>query len=410
MSYFRQRLEVIKTPALLLHIFSCFFGTIGVGISYMGMAWEIVETYENIASISWLMSCFWVPGILVSPFIGVVIDRYSRKQIIIFNNVIRIVALITAGILYSSYPTPSIIYILGLAIGLAYAFYAPAALAFVRDIAKPEQLMYANATVDMSYEVGFLLGMSLGGLSIAFFEVSTIFYISAFVFFLATLCTLRIKQFALTKEVVIKMTFYEEIIAGLKYIISRKQILHLYTVQLVFFSCMMTAGVLLTPFAKVVLESTPFEFGLIESSLSLGIIFGSLLMPYLADKFSSKKTLLLCTGGMCIGFLVFATFSQTITEAIILYGLLGVFFAGWAVSTTAAQEVTNVAFQGRVQTTFNALSQLVIISIYATIGLLSQWLSIRASYSSLIMIAAIAFIIVCVSTFTTIKPNYTDRQ
>jgi len=400
MSYFQQRLAIVRTPALLLYILSCFFTTVGVGISYLVMSWIIVETYENVASISWLMSCFWLPGILVSPFIGVIIDRYSRKQIIIFTNIVRIIALVAAGILFLSYQHPAVIYGLALAIGLAYAFYAPAALAFVRDIATPEQLMYANATVDMSYEIGFLAGMSFGGILIAFFSTTTIFFISAALFLIAALCTGYIKQLQIKTATVKKFTFYNDIISGLKYLLSKKQLLMLYTVQLSFFSLMMTAGILLTPFAKVILNATPFEFGLIESALSLGVVFGSFVMPYFADRFSVKKVLLLCSGGMGIGFILFAAFSKTVPQAIWLYGLIGIFFAGWAVCTTAAQHATAIAFQGRVQTTFNALSNIVILTIYAAVGGLSHYISIRGSYIFLIIISAVALVMVCCATFT----------
>ena len=77
--------------------------------------------------------------------------------------------LIFGGVLYYTHSLNGL-YVLGAVLGLLFSIYLPAAGRLVREMVPDEMLLYANATIDMMYEVGNIAGMGSAGILIAYFK------------------------------------------------------------------------------------------------------------------------------------------------------------------------------------------------------------------------------------------------
>lgn len=365
-----KQYQLFHNPAFRRLTISCALAMFGNGLTYIIMVWALMHIDASIASTAILMTCFWLPNVVFGPFMGVWVDRCNRKTILLLTNGSRCVLLVGfALIAYRNQITPLAIYCLASLIGTILAAYIPAAMTFVRELVAEEDLLYANALLDTAYEIGAVLGMGGAGLILASSSFAICYLINAFCYLLATVLIMGISFKPKCNQGKIQDSFFQEFIQGGRYIWARTPILLIYLVQGLFFISYMTAPVLLAPYAKLVLHSSVLQFGWLEAMLSMGIIIGGFINPWLASRFGVYKVIL---AQIMIGVMGFYLFSHTLNVnlAIFYHLLLGFSFSSWALLTTAAQEMTDINYQGRVQSLFNSLSGAVIILFYY---LFVQW-------------------------------------
>lgn len=380
MSHFKKRIDLLKKPVFRRYILSCFSSTTGTGLVYIAMSWMILRSHDSVLGIVVLMVCFWLPRIIIGPLAGVVSDRWPRKWLLSIVALIRAVIMIVFGIYLNKHFSTNGIYLLAVLQGSCFAFIWPSMTRFVRELVDEEDLLYANATIDIAYEIGNMIGMGAAGFLIAFFSGPYTFIINGIFFVLTAILTMTIPSSAL--QVVPhdrKATFYSDFKVGVRYIFDRKFLMVIYTIQLLILVEVMLTPVLLAPFAKNILHTNAKQFGDIEASASVGIIVGGLFMPWLSEKFGLLKTLALSIIVLGLSFVLFSI-NRRVHAADILYFTVGVGLAVWPLIMTKAQDLTCVEFQGRVQSTFGSLMSVVVLLTYVFISVGSKFIPVYDLY------------------------------
>ncbi|WP_160116166.1 MFS transporter [Legionella busanensis] len=366
---FKEQYRLLRQKSLRQYTLSCMLAMFGNGLTYIIMVWVLMHFDASVVSTAILMTCFWLPNVLFGCLCGVLADRWDKQYLLIAVNAARTICLFGFALLGNEYETPLAIYILAAVLGTLLAAYVPAAMSFVRELVSSKDLLYGNALADMAYEVGAVAGMGCAGFILALSSFTTCFMINALCYLLATLILIKIKLPQRVRKTMSNQSFNSQFVQGWRYIKIRPILLLVYLTQGLFFISYMTAPVLLAPYAKNVLHSSVSQFGWLESGLSLGIILGGFIAPYCASYFSVFKVII---GQIILGILGFYLFSHTLDNnwAIFYHFLIGFSFSSWALITTFAQEMTDIDYQGRVQSLFNSFSGVVIILFYY---LLSQW-------------------------------------
>lgn len=368
---FSKQYDLFKKPSFRHFTLSCALAMFGNGLTYVIMVWALMRFDSSVVSTAILMACFWLPNVVFGPFLGVVADRCNRKFLLLFTNGLRAACLFGFAIIaYHNQISPFAIYCLASLLGTLLAAYIPVAMTFVREIVDTEEdLLYANAMIDTAYEIGAVLGMGGAGLILAGTSFATCFIINALTYLLATVFIWRIAYRNSKQRKEAREPFFQQFMQGGRYIIQRVPVLLIYLIQGLFFICYMTAPVLLAPFAKSVLHSSVAQFGWLEAMLSAGIVVGGFLSPWLASQFSLLRVIF---AQVIMGIIAFYLFSHTqeVLWAIFYHFFIGFAFSSWALLTTLAQEITDLDYQGRVQSLFNSVSGSVIIVFYYV---LAQW-------------------------------------
>ncbi|WP_419420973.1 MFS transporter [Legionella sp. D16C41] len=366
---FKEQYRLLQQKNFRLYTLSCMLAMFGNGLTYIIMVWVLMQFDASVVSTAILMTCFWLPNVLFGSLCGVLADRWNRQTLLIIVNGARTICLFGFALLGNEYATPLAVYILAAVIGLLLAAYVPATMGFIRELVPEEDLLYGNALGDMAYEIGAVAGMGCAGFILALTSFTACFMINGFCYLLATLILLRIKLPKLQRKSLLKESFWMQFVKGWQYVKQRPPLLLVYLTQGLFFVSYMTAPVLLAPYAKTVLHSSVSQFGWLESGLSLGIILGGFIAPYCASYFSVLKVIV---GQIILGIVGFYLFSHTTSNnwAIFYHFLIGFSFSSWALITTLAQEMTDLDYQGRVQSLFNSFSGVIIILFYY---LLTQW-------------------------------------
>lgn len=382
MSHIRQRAGLFLIQPFRWFIISNLFATFGNGLAYIAMTWLVLEADNSLSAIAILMICFWLPTVVLGPWAGVIADKYPRKLISIISTSARAFILILYPIIFSQHLSALAIYCLAALMGTLVGIYMPASMALIREIVREKDLLYANTTLDIVYELGHMLGMASAGFIISYFSSETAITLNGVFFIIATVALLWIQPSGYERKLkpIHSLSFYQDFKAGMHYLLQHKPLAMIYIIQLLIMVIFMTTPILLAPFAKNILHADVIQFGEIEAALSIGIVIGGLFLPYYADKYGAAKVILL--GNVLAGasFFVFSLLTS-IFFAKVCYLIIGICLSVWAIVITKAQELTDINFQGRVQATFNSLSGIAILSVYLLMHYFGNTIAITHLYN-----------------------------
>lgn len=142
-------------------------------------------------AISFLFLVRFIPLFLFSPLAGVLADRYERRHIMIASDLLR------AGtvLCFLFIREPGQIWLLYVLTFLQFALsaiFVPARSAVLANVARPEELVTANALDSLTWSTMLAFGALLGGLVAAIFGITEAFIIDALTFGLSALLISRI--------------------------------------------------------------------------------------------------------------------------------------------------------------------------------------------------------------------------
>jgi MFS family permease len=156
----------------------------------VSLTWLVLKITDSGASLGAVLAVAAVPGIVLTPFGGVLSDRLSPFVIMSSSNVARAALMGTLALLALT-GTTQIWHVYLLAAGLSAldALYYPAAMTAVPAVVGRDRLNAANALSQGVEQVSGILGPALAGLMLALFGVwinlganTVLFLVSALIF------------------------------------------------------------------------------------------------------------------------------------------------------------------------------------------------------------------------------------
>jgi MFS family permease len=127
---------------------------------FAAYAFFSAQSFPDPAAAVYAFTVLYVPYSLIGPFAGVFIDRWSRRQIIVYGALIRAVMVAAAGFVVLSGQTGVPLYISALAVLGVNRFFLSAVSAGTPRIVRDEKLVMANAVAPTSGTiVGFVGGV-----------------------------------------------------------------------------------------------------------------------------------------------------------------------------------------------------------------------------------------------------------
>ncbi|MEZ4709462.1 MAG: MFS transporter [Caldilineaceae bacterium] len=144
------------------------------------------------AAVGGLFVLRMVAPFLVSLFAGVVADRYNRKQILIWSDVLR--GLVVLGFfLVREANDVWLLYVLTtLQLGISGLFF-PARSAILPDLVREDELGAANALSSATWSTMLAFGSAIGGIVSGSFGVYAAFGIDALTFFVSAVMLMQIR-------------------------------------------------------------------------------------------------------------------------------------------------------------------------------------------------------------------------
>lgn len=380
-THLKNRLKLFSQQPFRWFVISALFATFGNGLIYVTLSWMVISSGNSIAAQALLMICLWSPSIILGPFLGVIADRHNRKYLTIVSNLVRGCLILGYCALVSKSGFQAGLCMLALGLGSFSSIYNPAANVLIREILPQDDLLNANATMDVVYEFGSVFGMAASGLCINFLSYSTTLQIGGLFFALAAFCNwlMIYKPHSYGKIEKKKTSSFEDFISSLKYLKNNSLLLKGYSAQVCISVVLMTLPAMLAPFVKQKLGASVAEFGYLEAIFSCGVVAGGIASPLIAELIGLRKVLIFHLSVLAVSLILFSSVMQ-IYFSYIIYLLIGINISSWALILTKNQELTDINFQGRLYSIFNSTGGVLVLALFLQMVCFGNVISIEKIY------------------------------
>ncbi|RMG71659.1 MAG: MFS transporter [Chloroflexi bacterium] len=172
--------------AQVISLLGDWFNTIALSV--------LVAEYSNGSGLAislFLMARFLSP-LIVSPFAGVIVDKFDRKKILIYCNLLR-TGVVLMFLLATTPDTLWLIYLLTILQFTLSALFEPGQSAIMPSVVKRENLVIANTLSGITWSAMLALGAIVGGVVASQFGTATALIIDAMTFALAGWLIAQIK-------------------------------------------------------------------------------------------------------------------------------------------------------------------------------------------------------------------------
>ncbi len=326
------------------------------------------ETGGSALSVGLMLIATAAPSMLVGLVAGVFVDRYNRRRIMVFADLLRavLVFLIPFLVPYNI----AWLYVLVILTSAIGQFFDPAYESVLPEVAPDEELAAANSFMAISSFGSTAVGFAASGLIAAKYPIAYAFYLDAISFLISAGCIFFIK---VGKVEVTEETSLAVVVNNLKFGIDflfKSPVLR--SVFLLAIPMSLSFGLvnsLLLPFATRALNATTFEYGLQEGLTSVGFVIASLLMAGYLDRWREGQWMVVGLAGMGLSALVYSQL-HSVTLAIAVQMLSGFMNAPSNIAQRiVVQRNTSTEIRGRVSSALFVCKNVFLLVGMAAAGL-----------------------------------------
>ncbi len=223
-----------------------------------------------------------LPIVLISPIAGVVVDRISRKTVMIVSDLLRFIVVL--GFLFvEDQSTLWFIYALVIVEISLSGFFEPARSAIIPSLVPKEHLVTANALSGSTWSVMLAFGAALGGVVVSLFGIRVAFIVDACTFLISAWFISKIPSIVKPTKEPKKKNGFQELVDALRFLIKEPVVLVLSLLK----SGLAVAGGIMTliPLMASQVLSKPamlsLGIGILYSARGLGAALGPILVKRL---------------------------------------------------------------------------------------------------------------------------------
>ncbi|MBN2347057.1 MAG: MFS transporter [Candidatus Aminicenantes bacterium] len=272
-----------------------YFG--GQGISLTGswmqqvaMGWLVYRLTGSAFYLGLVAFFAQVPVIFMSPFSGVLADRWDRMRIMLAAQGLAMVqALLLAFLMFSGAIAPWHLLPLAFLLGTANALDAPARHSFiVQVVERKEDLGNAIALNSAMFNGARLVGPPIAGLLVALTGEGICFLING-ISYLAVIFALLAMRFESKKAVAVKLNFWSQLREGFVYTFGLQPI-RLIMALIAWISLVGMSYLTLMPvFVGKALNGGPHSLGFLMGAAGCGALLGALVLASRPDTRGLEK-------------------------------------------------------------------------------------------------------------------------
>ncbi|MGD9676806.1 MAG: MFS transporter [Vulcanibacillus sp.] len=379
-----------------------FISQLGDKLYLIALPWLVLDLTHSAVQTSLTLALEMLPLVIFAPFVGVYVDRKSRKKLMVISDWIRgLVILIITLLAVFEFLLMPYIYLAAILLSTFTLLFDSASQGYLPDIVPNELLFEANTNLTFVSTTMRLIGPILAGILIGVIGAINTVGLNGVSFILSAIILSFLPKDNIHKKSSIKTRkILEEIKEGFQYLFQHEILL-----PIAIFSTFMNVGIYLTVTlfifeSKEILGYTSAETSIIFWVSGVFATITTLLLRYIKELINKGQ--IIRYGSIIVLFsILLLVFKQSLVTFTISYSLI--LIVGIAVNismTTYRQEIIPNHLFGRVMTSssvlVNAFTPFVIV--------ISGWIAMN--YGSRLVFelaAAIIFINVIYARFSKIK-------
>lgn len=343
-----EALRAMRHRNFRLYFFGQLVSLIGSWMQTTAQQWLVYRLTGSQLSLGLVTFAGFIPVLLLSLFMGVVVDRVSRRRLLLLTQSwFLLLALALAVLTFLGIVQYRHIIVLALLFGIGNALDMPARQAFNLDMVEHDDLFNAIALNSSVFNGARIIGPAIGGLVIASWGEGTAFGLNA-VSFLAVIAGLLMMSLPPFQRPAQRDTGLGDLKRGLAYLVGDRQVLGLVTMVAAFSVIGFPYAVLLPVFAQDVLRIGVEGYGILLGAQGVGALAAALSLAILGDR-RPKGRLLWLSRWMLVAAVALLGFSRTTALSMLALALAGfALISQLAVTNTLIQLAVPDDLRGRV--------------------------------------------------------------
>ena len=277
--------------------------------------------------------------LIVSPFGGVIADRYGRIRMAAITDTWGGIVLLVQAIWFTTGHVPFWFLLFAqINFGVMWAIFWPSLAGIVPALVDEEHLMTGNALTQMTSNLMLILGSSIGGWIIATKGSSTALIIDSITFIISGVMVLTLRHLTIAPEPT-ENTMIDDLLHGWKVFLSFRWIVIVVFGFSSVFMCWSAIDSVLGPLLAIKKFHGASSWATIVAVEFVGYLAGSLIAIKVRPKYP-MRFLLLGTYAIC-GYLIALAFSNSVWIIALFAFFFGVNFDLWGAiwSTSLQREV-----------------------------------------------------------------------
>ena len=353
------------------------FSLLGSSLSEFALAVWVYQTTGSITHYALLSLFIHLPSIFISPFAGAMVDRWSRRRVMIVSD--SITGVTALAIMFLVFSEQLQIWHIYVAVGISSicnAFQWPAYIAAISQLVPIQYLSRANGMVQGAIATARILGPSIAGLLIIKIHLHGILLVDFSTYLLAFFTLLIVRfprrvQKTMRQKVSIEK-LWQEVVSGWNYVAVHSGLRKLT----IFFGVVyLSAGVLQVLFLPIVLSfASEKELGIVMSITGIGMLLGSVIVSLWGNSQRKIEVILvfvfiqgfcLCLGGLKPAVILLASggFCYLFSRAVIV-----------SLNHTIWQQKVPQNLQGRVFALQNMIEKFLLVIAHLSVAPLVEFI------------------------------------
>ncbi|MDR3366822.1 MAG: MFS transporter, partial [Prevotellaceae bacterium] len=379
---FRQVFSSLRSRNYRLYFAGQCISITGTWMQQIAMSWLVYRLTGSLVLLATINLLVQLPSFVISPFSGVITDRFDRHKIIVITQLCMMIeALTLATLMLTGAIAVWQIMALGLYVGVVAAIDAPARQSLTVELVDKKDISNAVALNSAVFNGARLVGPSIGGLIVGWLGEGFCFLINglSYIAVIGAMLKMRINPKIYHKR---NARMLEELGEGVRYINSFLpiKVLLIMAAIISFFGLPLT--VLIPAYVGQNLGSDSQMLGFLMSAFGAGALTAAIYLAARKSVLGLAKVVMLCTALFGLGLMLLA-YVHTPAVALLLAFPIG-FGVIAAISSinTLLQTLADDDKRGRVMSIY----VMAMVGMTPLGSLLQSWLEKYISFSLCILL------------------------
>ncbi len=316
--------EKLWSPSFLILWQSQLVSTVGDAIYSIALGFWVLSVTGSTALMGTLMAASTLPGVLVSPFAGVLIDRCNKKRLFILMDALRAgcILLLTAAA-YKGLLAIWMVFAAGIILSICGAVFSPGVQSIVPDLVPKSKISNANSVFSVVLSGSNMLGNIAGGFLFQTLGAPLLFLIDglSFLFSGASLPFVKIPKTVRKEDV----HFFQDMADGFRYMWRQSGLRMILILAAIINFFSFIGIVLFLPLCQTTPSLGAGKYGVGMGCFMAGAMAGFLFLSVISVKPKNKMKLFILSNIIC-NLSIIISFNQSNFPVMLLFLILGGFF------------------------------------------------------------------------------------
>jgi MFS family permease len=321
---------------------------IGTWMQIVAQAWVVYQLGHSELTLGLVAFASAIPNLAVSPWGGVIVDRMSRRKLLILTQAgAMILAFILAALTFAEVVKEWHVIVLAALLGVVNAFDAPARQAFVPEMVGKKDMPNAIALTSIMFNVARVIGPAIAGIMLAAVGAGWCFTFNG-VSFLAVIISLWVMKLPPARRMPHMKSPWQQMVSGVKYAANNREISALILLSLAFSIFGISYSTVMPAFVEKTLHQGAMAYGWVNTATGFGAITGAFFLAHSVSHGRRGQWLSLTNIGFSLCLVALAFTTSYPLALVLAYGLGVGFMVQYTTINTLLQARVEDDFRGRV--------------------------------------------------------------